>query len=957
MTELLTATDLEQWSERNDARGHLPTLVRRLILATAAPDTLRMPAAEGVGLPGLDGMVTSASGVPPFLPPGRSVWELGTSREPQDKAQRDYRTRVGGSSRSQRSGVLFVFVTSRRWPSSKEWIDRRLVADDGWAGIRVLDAEDLAAWLALCPGVHRWLATEQLGRDPDGVIGLRDWFRNWAERTQPPIPSALLLSGRDDQVHKLRAQLLSDPTEQVVASASRDESVAFLAACLSAEPPKNELALLHLNPPNDGLGDALAVSHSTRADTDQDDAQTGQSLSPVQGRRVSRSQLGVARAELEALLERTLVVEDARAWRRVAGHERPTVLVPMFEEPELGDALRAGHQVVIPRANRRESDPLPRLHRQLAREVWIDAGLDHDRADEYARAARRSLTSLRRRIGRPGWLRQPPWASDSTANTLAPLLLVGAWADDSPGDLEVLGMLSGRGWRATARNLSTLTSGEDAPLLRRDRRWEFADPIDAWDALSHALIAEDLDTFQSVAPTVLSETDPAPTLSTEARIAASFSEAGLPRRVHSGTLRRGIATTLSILGAVVGETELPGSLTGQQRASQVVRELLQDAGAETWRSVADLLPLLAEASPESFLSAVEHSLDRSDLPVMSLFDETPDETGLGGRSAHAPLLWGLEILAWSPELLSRVAVVLGRLADRDPGGRLGNRPGASLAAAMHLAIPQGAVNMTTRAAAINALRTVAPAAAWRLVLDLARYDRGMILVTGPKFREWSRPPRPSLDDLVDALDSLAARIAEDAGSDPDRLAAAIALVDQFREPGRLQLIQAVENGLPHLADEGRRLVLGKLANKVSQHRRYPDASWAMSDQALRQLEALLDTNAFFEHQPDDVQLFSYMPFRRGLNLHPEDPDLQVLSSARREAVGRRLRLGLSAVFALAEESEQPAAVGGALASITRLHDDEVLENLAADHSGFTRWPSAWRHIESSRMRAGSPLRP
>ncbi len=49
MTELLTATDLEQWSERNDSREHLPTLVRRLILAVAAPETLRMPADEAVG--------------------------------------------------------------------------------------------------------------------------------------------------------------------------------------------------------------------------------------------------------------------------------------------------------------------------------------------------------------------------------------------------------------------------------------------------------------------------------------------------------------------------------------------------------------------------------------------------------------------------------------------------------------------------------------------------------------------------------------------------------------------------------------------------------------------------------------------------------------------------------------------------------------------------------------------
>ena len=85
MTELLTATDLEQWSERNDSREHLPTLVRRLILAVAAPETLRMPAAEAVGLPGLDGEVTSLSGAPPFVPSGRSVWELARVATPRTR--------------------------------------------------------------------------------------------------------------------------------------------------------------------------------------------------------------------------------------------------------------------------------------------------------------------------------------------------------------------------------------------------------------------------------------------------------------------------------------------------------------------------------------------------------------------------------------------------------------------------------------------------------------------------------------------------------------------------------------------------------------------------------------------------------------------------------------------------------------------------------------------------------
>ncbi|WP_328468870.1 hypothetical protein OHA21_00265 [Actinoplanes sp. NBC_00393] len=930
MTELLTATDLEQWSERNDSREHLPTLVRRLILAVAAPETLRMPAAEGVGLPGLDGEVTSPPGAPPFLPPGRSVWEMGTGRHPQDKAQRDYRKRVDGSSRDERAGVAFVFVTSRRWPGSQDWVDRRGKDDDGWASIRVLDAEDLVAWLALCPGVHRWLATEQLGRDPHGVIGLRDWYRNWAECTQPAIPAALLLAGRDDQVHCLRDWLRGEPGEQVVASASRDESVAFVAASLLAQAPQDVTTTLRQtseDPPVDATGGSeepvgvVADMQPTEPDgsstAEQDDAVMG--LAHTTG----------ALAEFEALFERAVVVEDVRAWRRVAAHERPTLLVPVFADPEIGDALRAGHHVLLPRAGRPADDRLPRLHRHLAREVWIAAGLDHDRADEYARAARRSLTSLRRRIGRPGWLRQPPWALDTTANLLAPLLLAGAWADDAPGDLEALQSLTDRGWRATARDLSMLTSGEDAPLLLRDRRWEFADPVDAWDALSHALTAEDLDAFQSLAPGVLGESDPASGFTARERIIASLSETGGPRRRHSHTLRRGMATTTAILGAVVGDRELPGGLTGQQCASRVVRQLLHDADAARWHAVVDLLPLLAEAAPESFLASVERSLDGTDRPVMSLFAETPDDFGLGSGSAHSPLLWALESLAWSPALLSRVAVVLGRLAERDPGGRLANRPSASLAAALHLRIPQGAGDAAARIAALDAVRTVAPMAAWRLALDLVNHaNRGMILVSGPEFRDWPRPPHATVNDIVDALDALAARIADDVSADPNRLAAAFALVDRFREPGRLALLHVAETTWPDLPEEGRRTALASLAERVTMHRQHPDAGWALPDQALQPLEAFLDTYALPGSQPDDAELFSWRPSRRGLKLGRKDADLEALASARTEAVRRCLSDGLSAVLRLAEASKNPATVGYTLASVTTDHDAAVLEHLA-----------------------------
>ena len=43
------------------------------------------------------------------------------------------------------------------------------------------------------------------------------------------------------------------------------------------------------------------------------------------------------------------------------------------------------------------------------------------------------------------------------------------------------------------------------------------------------------------------------------------------------------------------------------------------------------------------------------------------------------LLWALETLAWHSDHLARVTVILGELAEIDPGGNWTNRPANSLA--------------------------------------------------------------------------------------------------------------------------------------------------------------------------------------------------------------------------------------------------------------------------------------
>ena len=86
--------------------------------------------------------------------------------------------------------------------------------------------------------------------------------------------------------------------------------------------------------------------------------------------------------------------------------------------------------------------------------------------------------------------------------------------------------------------------------------------------------------------------------------------------------------------------------------------------------------MLVEAAPEPFLQALEQSLEGQPGAVREFLTEGPGI--LFGRAKHTGLLWGLEILAWAPEHLSRVALILARMAELDPGGKWANRPVNSL---------------------------------------------------------------------------------------------------------------------------------------------------------------------------------------------------------------------------------------------------------------------------------------
>lgn len=916
----ITSGDLDEWSRRRDSEGHLPTLVRRLIMETVRPDWIRMPAAEGVALSGLDGIVSVTGSSHPYVPDGDSVWEIGTEQAQRAKAISDYEKRTKDTPVEVRRATTYVAVTNRKWSKGDKWVKDMKDRGDEWKDIIVLTADELTNWLDECANAEGWLR-EHLSRGSLGDTALDTWFDRWSKQTMPATPDAVLTAGRRKDVISL-LDTLDAPVQDAftVAASSLEEAIAFTAAALRLGPEP--------------------LPKDTTAETDEEPKPDPNIREPE---------------HLEALRERSVVINDEDGWRRWGAHHTPHILIPTFMPDNVSEALDAGHHVILPKTARKahETGRLQPIDPHSASTAWRATGIDFSRAHEYALATRRNLRSLRRRLSRYGH-QTPTWSTGSDAPLLASALLAGAWDASKEGDREVLLALTrAADWPNLTKTVSRLAAGEDPPLDAVGSHWDFVDIVDAWDAISHLVTPDDIKTFTDVITDALTETDPDANLTFRERFLRSLTD-DRPKRRYSNALQRGLSTTLAMLGAHAGDHPVAGGRTGQELAAQVVRDLLENADEVRWLTLTGQLQLLAEAAPDAFLHALETSLRAEKPTVMAMFREKSDS--LNTFSAHSSLLWALETLAFSPAYVARVAIILARLAVLDPGGKLSNRPAASLASALGLIRPNGAITAANRMDILDAVIATVPEHATSLLPTLVENRGGGVIPSGPRYRDWPTDRyQATTAEYQDSLTGICTRLLNLPGT--DGLITAARLVSRFSSADLARVLDALAARWEELDEDDRGRVLDKLAKDADHHRRYSDTAWAMHEDDLDAITKFLEAHGFDLTAGEDEAMFSWnsdLDDYRDKDDGSENPQ-QPVADRRVEVIKSVLDAGggLDAVVELASKVEVPGYVGLALAvhdADTNEFTDEVLDllgdgSIVGGAASIVAWGYASRRAE------------
>jgi hypothetical protein len=628
-------------------------------------------------------------------------------------------------------------------------------------------------------------------------------------------------------------------------------------------------------------------------------------------------------------------------------HPKQLILVPRADG--LAGEVPAGsvHHIVVPVPGGAAPDiTLPDIDAsQAATALEATGQVVDDRAVELGRLARRSFTALRRALANKPDLHRPVWASSPVERVTRGVLLAGSWKSDRDGDREVVSDLTGLAAGDLLDGVRPLARSDDPLVSPTGTTWSVVSLYDAWLLLARELQDDDLDRLEQAVLTVLGERDPALGLPQQDRWRAAISG---HVRIYSGTLRRGLAKTLALLGTHGDAITTSKGHTGANIAEYLVRRLLeaanQDASGDRWASLSDILPVLAEAGPDSFVDAVRKGVGGVDPVLAKLFTDTKDDhSALSGSSPHTGLLWALENLAWSRDHFGAAIDLLARLDAIDPGGRLSNRPFASIETIFTPWFPETAASIESRLAVVDGLRDRHPDVAWRLLVTMLPDFHGAHFHTHePQFRDWKPPARNVTNvEYFEMVAGVVERAVQDAGNDPERWAELLNEGTQLAPEQRRHLVTTLTEKVDAGAFDG--IDTAKLwtdiRDMVGRHREFAEADWALPAEELTAMDELAT-----RLQPSEGSVAGILWL-----FQDHMPDLGDDSVTRRDYSAYQARLaelrtkavdtvhrsgGLDVVLQLADQSVVAWSVGVSLADIASdTYVQDLLPELEQGDSG------------------------
>jgi hypothetical protein len=890
-----TGEDFREWSRMVLAKTEFPRVLSRMIRATTLVGTeLEFPAGIDALNGGWDGIVKCSSKTD-YVPEGISLWELGTEKDNNGKANAEYAKRSADPLGFNPAECVFVFATPNYWKAKDAWRIEKL-KDNIWKDIKVMDSRNLEEWIAYAPAVAWEMATLYKGIPDNGVQSAADFWKTFSSGPRITLQPAVVTAGRNHEMQQLGRYLASKPDSVMAVQAfSKEEATAFIVAA--------------------------AAQFELQAS--------------------------------ESFYAKTLIVETKQSFRSMCTNRFNLVMIGQLEERnELNRGIADGHHVLLPlgpddTSHSKDIIILPKPDRGLLVNSLAASGVDEEQALNLVINSGINITILKKLLGFT--YEHAEWSVPEFSRMAIPALLLGKWNEDVEGDREIVERLSGKKYDEYIGELSRWKTNKIPFVYQIGTHWRLASPLDAWTQLSAHITRHDLERLKICFLEVLQEISPSFDLAPEQRMYASML-GKIPLYSHS--LREGLTQSLILIALHGNHLSLPIGSTSQVFVNEIVYELLSPADGKRWMSLEHLLPLIAEAAPETFLDVLDDILQSHRPSIMEMFKEEPGL--MFENSHHAGLLWAIESLAWIPEWLTPATVQLARLARLDPGGKLTNRPIASLRNIFLPWYPQTEATAEQRHLALELITRNEPETAWKLMLQLARQHHSIAHPTNKtKWRVFERrtiTTSPAYEEMYKDWSFCTEHLIALAGFDEKRLAILVNIsADQWpwdREKILKHIIEhltAIPRGNHEMWHETRKI--------LHRHRSHPDTEWSIPETGLKDYAYIYaqmrPKNILDQHQ----WLFNdhWPEFAEGHKREHPREEQEIIDERRQEGIRQiYLAYGLDAVDRLVKKVTYKDSVGKAAAHVLN-RDEEIEKFLSEEKLTSKEWlPAAqsfiwWKH--------------
>ena len=867
--KFITRKHIEMWADTHYSKGDLPTLISRLIYATTPSSTqVDFPSGITTNVGGWDGVVICKEDTP-YITQGTSLFEISTQKYTKKKANDDYKKRKKNPLRYNPKECTFIIITARFWKEKDKWVNIKK-EERFWKDIRVFDSSSIEQWLEHSLAVSKWFSIQPgvVSSIPDGILIAEEFWEEWSEGPNKlALLPAIVISGREDEQKQLIKILRDEPTIKGVRASTKNEAIAFIIATAKK----------------------------------------------------------FEKCESDRFFSKTLIIDTEEKYRSVRTNKIASfILIPKFDERQsLYAAVSSGHHVLVPLGAddvfNQETIILSTIDEEGQINSLIEGGIPRETAEKFSKESGRDITILKKLLGFPN--NKAKWHNVEDIYELIPIFLMGRWVEDFPGDIELIEKLSEKNYSSYSPILNKWKYFEESPIIQIGKSWRLTSPLDLWTIIAKHLTQNDIQKIQECFYLAFNNGNTSDELNENQSYPLYYHS----KEKYSRWAREGIIQTLILIACNRG-----GLLTNlsnpQQWVDNIIGDLLNNASAETWISVANELPLLSEASPISFLKAVENSLSKDQPEILEMFKENEDIFEHGGN--HTGLLWALEGLAWFPESLLKACLILLKLSRHDPGGSLSNRPINSI---FEIFMPwhfQTLVSYVERMDVLKYITKEEKESGWNLLIRILPEHHGVahsthkmrwrMFDTATNFKYNYQETWKTYSQVIDLL---------------------IKLYDN-NEYKLLQLLEKIEYLDPILLDkvlnwidsiypniEQKKIEIWDTIRKMlSKHRSCPTANWAMSESELIKIEEL-----FCKFQPLDVVnkylwLFNdlYPKFPEGTPIPYNDFEhhQNQIDIERNKAVKAFIdELGLMKTLEIRKQIQEPHLLGLALAAVTTSKDE------------------------------------